>query len=98
MQALASLTDHRILLHPFFAAVTAVLENLLRHPDSHESPSDLQIVQPFLRLLEILAGNERICSQSDESRRMYQVCQGLNERANAAIECAGRNATLVRLQ
>lgn len=76
---------HRILLHPFFAAVEVLLHNVIRHPASPQATSDLHIVEPFIRLLEILAGDKRQCSRSEEAERMYRLCNELNDRARQAV-------------
>jgi hypothetical protein len=86
---LVSLTPYRVLLHPFFAAVTLLLNNLIRSPASRQAQSDLHIVEPFLRLLETLAGDERRCSQSEEARHMYEICSDLDSRAKVAVEGMG---------
>ncbi|KAJ0109682.1 hypothetical protein J7T55_014244 [Diaporthe amygdali] len=75
-----------ILLHSFFAAVEGLLNNLLRHPGSPQASSDLNIVEPFIRLLEILAGNKRQCAQSEEAEQMYRLCTELRSRAREAVE------------
>lgn len=77
---------NRILLHPFFAAVELLLHNVIQHPESSQAASDLHIVEPFLHLLEILAGEKRQCSRSEEAERMYRLCNELNGRAREAVE------------
>lgn len=77
---------HRILLHPFFAAVEVLLHNVIRHPASPQAASDLHIVVPFLHLLEILAGEKRQCSRSEEAEKLYRLCNELNNRAREAVE------------
>ena len=80
------LTIDRILLHSFFAAVRVILQNVLRCPAAPQAHTDLHIVEPFLRLLEILAGEGRNCSRSEEANRMHQVCNDLNAKAKEAVE------------
>ncbi|KAL1877531.1 hypothetical protein Daus18300_002519 [Diaporthe australafricana] len=75
-----------LLLHSFFAAVEVLLGNVLRQPASAQASSDLRIVEPFLGLLEILAGDKRQCSRSEEAERMYRVCNDLHGRARQAVE------------
>ncbi|RSL70391.1 hypothetical protein CEP51_012196 [Fusarium floridanum] len=76
-----------ILLHPFFAAVTTLLQNALDHPACPDAQSDLEIVQPFFRLLDVLAAEERTCYRSNEARRMHQECNDLLRRASEAVGC-----------
>lgn len=76
----------RVLLHPFFAAVEVILHNVIQHPASLQATSDLYIVEPFLQLLEILAGDQRQCSRSEEADRMYGLCKELNDRAHDAVK------------
>lgn len=85
---------HRILLHPFFAAVEVLLHNVIRHPASPQATSDLHIVEPFIRLLEILAGDKRQCSRSEEAERMYLLCNALNDRARNAVSFSNMTLTL----
>lgn len=80
------LTIDRILLHPFFAAVRVILQNVLRCPASPQAHTDLQIVEPFLRLLEVLAGEGIRGTRSEEAKRMHQVCNDLNAKAKVAVE------------
>lgn len=77
---------YRILLHPFFAAVEVILNNVIRYPASSQATSDLHIVEPFLRLLEILAGDKRQCSRSEEAEKMYRLSNELNGLAKDAVE------------
>jgi hypothetical protein len=76
----------RILLHPFFAAVEVLLHNVIRQPASPQATSDLHIVEPFLHLLEILAGDKRQCSRSEGAERMYGLCKELKGRAHEAVK------------
>lgn len=87
-------TAHRILLHPFFAAVEVLLHNVIRHPASPQATSDLHIVEPFIRLLEILAGDKRQCSRSEEAERMYRLCNELNDRARQAVSLSDMTLAL----
>lgn len=77
---------YRILLHPFFAAVEVILNNVIRYPASSQATSDLHFVEPFLRLLEILAGDKRQCSRSEEAEKMYRLSNELNGRTREAVE------------
>lgn len=77
-----------LLLHPFFAAVTALLHNVVRHPESWQAQSDIHIVKPFLQLLEILGAGKGSCSRSEESKRMHHFCRELNGKAEEAVKPA----------
>ncbi|KAM5373886.1 hypothetical protein ACJZ2D_006715 [Fusarium nematophilum] len=79
-----------LLLHPFFAAVSTLLENVVRYPESAQARSDLATVKPFLELLDILVDDERQCSRSEEVTRMHQVCRDLKGKAVEAVESAER--------
>jgi hypothetical protein len=96
-----SLISHRLLLHFFFAAVTALLDNVSHNPASVEASSDLQIVEPFLLLLEILAEQgesgektkmPQFCKDleregiPDEVENMLQICRDLSRNAREAVE------------
>ena len=74
------------MLRPCFAAVTALLRNILHNPTSGKAQSDLDIVEPFLQLLDTLAGEEKQCFQSEQSIRMRQFCLELNGRATEAAK------------
>ncbi len=71
----------RILLHPAYAAATAILQNVLQNPNAPQASDDICIVSPFLRLLESLRGEKRVCSRSEEAERMYRAYTELNVRA-----------------
>ncbi|KAL2673942.1 hypothetical protein Neosp_012388 [[Neocosmospora] mangrovei] len=78
-----------IMLHPFFAAVTMLLQNALDHPTCADAQSDLEIVQPFFRLLDVLAAEERTCYRSNEARRMHRECNDMLRKASEAVGCMG---------
>lgn len=83
------LEANRILrLHPFFAAVTTLLQNALDHPACADAQSGLETVQPFFRLLDVLAAEERICYRSNEARRMHRECNDVVRRAYEVVRCA----------
>ena len=89
------LTTHRLLIHYFFAAVTTILHNILCNPTHIFAPSDLQLVEPFLSLLELLAKE----GKSEEVQRMFEFCQDLNGKAKDAVTkvnmrmlCSGRKS------
>ncbi|KAI5459148.1 fungal-specific transcription factor domain-containing protein, partial [Mariannaea sp. PMI_226] len=87
-----------LLLHPFFAAVTTLLENVIRYPNSAQAHSDLHVVEPFLGLLEVLANDEKQCSRSDEAGQMLRTCAVLHDRAKVAVEMQGREAAYSSVQ
>ncbi|KAI8625613.1 fungal-specific transcription factor domain-containing protein [Xylariaceae sp. FL1651] len=78
-----------IILHPFFAAATVLLKNVIYYPESLEAWSDIMMVQPFLQLLALLSSEKGGCSRSEEAQRMYKVCNDLNNKAKKAAE--GKN-------
>lgn len=83
------LTHCRMLLHAFFAAANSIFLNLTWNLTSPQAHSDVHFVKPFLRLLGTLAGDQRICSRSEEFRRMNRICNELNNEAKKAIELFG---------
>ncbi|RFU72800.1 fungal specific transcription factor domain-containing [Trichoderma arundinaceum] len=74
-----------MLLHAFFAAASSMLYNLTQNPMSPNAISDLDLVEPFLRLLETLARGPSTLSQSDELVRMHHTCNNLNLKAKEAV-------------
>ncbi|KAF7561918.1 hypothetical protein G7046_g2229 [Stylonectria norvegica] len=83
-----------ILLQPFFAAVTVLLQNVVRNPIAQNAQSDLQIVKPFLRLIEMLANDQRVCSASGESEKIHEFCEELHSRATKAVDFVNTRQTL----
>ncbi|UKZ94145.1 uncharacterized protein TrAFT101_009031 [Trichoderma asperellum] len=75
-----------MLLHAFFAAASSMLYNLTQNPMSPNAVSDLDLVEPFLRLLETLASDPSILSQSEELVRMRRTCNSLNLEAKEAVQ------------
>ncbi|KAH8131270.1 fungal-specific transcription factor domain-containing protein [Trichoderma asperelloides] len=75
-----------MLLHAFFAAASSMLYNLTQNPTSPNAVSDLDLVEPFLRLLEILARDPNTLSQSEELVRMRRTCNSLNLEAKEAVQ------------
>jgi hypothetical protein len=71
----------RLLIHFFFAAVTTILHNVLRNPSHSLALSDLQLMDPFLGLLELLSKE----GKSEEAQRMFEFSQDLTARANEAV-------------
>lgn len=74
-----------MILHPFFAAAIAILENAIRYPQFPHSRSDVILVEPFMELLDILAEDETRCSKSDEAKRMRQCCRDLHAQAKRDV-------------
>ncbi|KAH7130955.1 fungal-specific transcription factor domain-containing protein [Dactylonectria macrodidyma] len=74
-----------LLLHAFFSTATTLLYNLLRYPTSPHATSDIDMLEPFMKLLEILVSYKRRCSQSEEAKRMYQTCMDLRIQVIEAI-------------
>jgi hypothetical protein len=75
-----------MLLHAFFAAASSLLYNLTKYPMSPNAVSDLDLVEPFLRLLETLARDPSTLSQSEELGRMRRTCNSLNFEAKEAVQ------------
>lgn len=82
-----------MLLHAFFAAASGMLYNLTQNPASANAVSDLDLVQPFLRLLVTLVRDPRPCSQSEELGRMHRICSSLNYEANKAVQLSTLRST-----
>lgn len=78
-----------IMLHPFYAAATLLLHEILFYPSSRQARTDYILVQPFLELLHVLAREERPGSQSDEAKRLYQSCTALSNSAREAMDQYG---------
>ncbi|KAL7801212.1 fungal-specific transcription factor domain-containing protein [Trichoderma afarasin] len=75
-----------MLLHAFFAAASSMLHNLTHNPISPDAISDLNLVEPFLRLLETLARDPDTLSQSKELVQMHRACSSLNLKAKKAVQ------------
>lgn len=78
-----------MLLHAFFAAASSMLYNLTQNPLSPNAISDLNLVEPFLRLLETLAKDTNTLSQSKELVQMHHTCNSLNLKAKMAVQHFG---------
>jgi hypothetical protein len=76
------LTRTRLLIHYFFAATTTLLHHTTLHPSHPLARSDIQLIEPFLGLLELLAKE----GKSEEVGRMYAFCQDMNVKAKEAVE------------
>ncbi|VUC27863.1 unnamed protein product [Clonostachys rosea] len=74
-----------ISIHPLFAAASSLLLHLARNPLSPDAQTDLQLVQPLIRILEVLAADQRRCSRSEESRRLGRLCKELEGEARRAV-------------
>lgn len=75
-----------MLLQAFFAAASSILYNLTQQPMSPNAISDLDLVEPFLRLLETLARDPSTASQYEELVRMRRTCNSLNLEAKEAVQ------------
>lgn len=62
-----------------------LLKNVEKHPESSQALSDLQTVKPFLRLLDVLAAEEKQGYHSEEAKRMHTSCVELWSKASEAI-------------
>ncbi|KAF4978074.1 hypothetical protein FZEAL_5500 [Fusarium zealandicum] len=77
-----------LLLHPIFAAVTTLLGNVVNSPESPRTRSDFQVVQPFIRLVELLAADNRTCARSEKAKKMHASCSDWMARATEAVDWA----------
>ncbi|KAI1317566.1 fungal-specific transcription factor domain-containing protein [Xylariaceae sp. FL0255] len=73
------------LLHPFCAVVLVVLHSVIRSPASATAANDLEIVQPFILLVECLAGEHGVGFRSNEAKRMHTSCSILSQRGRDAV-------------
>ncbi|KAF8847095.1 hypothetical protein BDZ45DRAFT_811821 [Acephala macrosclerotiorum] len=71
-----------LVLHIFVSATKTLLNHLISKPWDPLARSDLELIDPLLRLLGMLANGER----SEEVLGMYTECVGLFERAKASVE------------
>ncbi|CZR65036.1 uncharacterized protein PAC_14936 [Phialocephala subalpina] len=71
-----------IVLHIFVSATKTLLHHLIREPGDPLAESDLELIDPLLRLLGMLANGER----SEEVSRMYAECVELFEKAKVSVE------------
>ena len=72
-------------MHAFFAATATILSYSACGTTSTQAKLDIHLVQPFLQLLEILAKDQRTCSNSEESKRLRRICDHLREETEEAI-------------
>ncbi|KAI1263925.1 fungal-specific transcription factor domain-containing protein [Xylariaceae sp. FL1019] len=75
-----------MLIQPFFATVTVILCYVLRNPKSLTAKDDLQLVQPFLQLLLVLAEKGGRRFYSEEVNIIYRTCSTLNQRCIEATK------------
>lgn len=75
-----------MLLQAFFAAASSMLYNLTQNPTAPNAISDLDLVEPFLCLLERLARDPSTASHSEELVRMLRTCNSLNLEAKEAVQ------------
>ncbi|KAM0544849.1 hypothetical protein ACHAPJ_011594 [Fusarium lateritium] len=74
-----------LLLQSFFNIAETLLKNVERLPSSPQALSDLHLVEPFLKLLNVLAAEERECYRSEEAKSMRKSCGELWSRASEAV-------------
>lgn len=72
----------RAVLHIFVMATTTLLTHTISNPLHPLAFSDLELIEPLLTLLGILANS----AQNDKVREMYQSCLELFQRAMMAVE------------
>jgi hypothetical protein len=75
-----------MLLHAFFAAASSMLYNLTQNPMSPNATADLDLVEPFLCLLETLARDPSALAQSEQLMKMRRTCNNLNLEAKEAVQ------------
>ncbi|KAK6336408.1 hypothetical protein TWF696_001966 [Orbilia brochopaga] len=71
-----------LIMNHLCAAVTVLLENIIRDPAANLARSDFALVEPFLQLLEDLAGRQH----SADAPRLNESCKELSKRARYAID------------
>ncbi|KUJ10150.1 uncharacterized protein LY89DRAFT_675629 [Mollisia scopiformis] len=71
-----------IVLHIFVSATKTLLNHLIADPGDALAKSDLQLIDPLLKLLGMLAKGER----SVEVTEMYEECNALFDRATKEVE------------
>lgn len=77
----------RAVLYIFVTAATTLLKTIVHDPANPIALSDLQLIEPFLTLLDVLAKSEK-GRQSERIGGMHRSCMELFERANLAVESA----------
>ena len=75
----------RFLLHIIVSASTTLLTNILLNPTAEVALSDLRLIDPLMRLLEVLTEG-----MSDDVRRMYKFVGELEMKARRRVDAAAR--------
>ena len=75
----------RAVLYIFVTAATTLLKSIVDDPSNPMALSDLQLIEPLLTLLVVLAKTDK-GRQSERIGRMHRSCMELFERANMAVE------------
>lgn len=76
-----------MLLDAFFSAAGIILSNLTHDPTSTNAISDLDLVEPFRRLLNTLAGDPS--TRSSQLLQMQRNCNNLTLEAKDAVRSFG---------
>lgn len=72
----------RAVLHIFVSATTLILTHTNSHPSNPLAVADLELIEPLLRVLSVLAST----GKNDEVREMNRSCMDMFRRANTAVE------------
>ena len=75
----------RAVLYIFVTAATTLLKKIVHDPSNPIALSDLQLIEPLLTLLGVLANSDK-GRQSERIGGMHRSCMELFERANLAVE------------
>ena len=75
----------RAVLYIFVTAATTLLKSIIHDPSNSMALSDLQLIEPLLTLLVVLAKSDK-GRQSERIGGMHRSCMELFERANMAVE------------
>lgn len=75
----------RAVLYILVTAATTLLKTVVHDPSNPIALSDLQLIEPFLTLLGVLAKSDK-GRQSERIGGMHRSCMELFERANIAVE------------
>lgn len=75
----------RAVLYIFVTAATTLLKTIVHDPSNPIAVSDLQLIEPLLTLLGVLAKSDK-GRQSERIGGMHRSCMELFERANMAVE------------
>jgi hypothetical protein len=84
----------RLLLRYYVSGLVLLLASILHSPQESMAQSDMQLIEPLLRLLDSLQGY----TSGTDLRRMCAICTNLERRALAAIDTHNSDHRLVRKQ